>query len=89
MKPTVEVILDFAPPLVEANLTAKRKDISVDFNGIPAARNRYDGEYTVTPTEETQVLQTAGLVMAQDVTVDPIPRNYGLITWDGSKIRVS
>lgn len=49
----------------------------------------YDGSYSVTPTIETQILPTSGKLLARDVTVDPIPSNYGLITWSGSILTVS
>ena len=49
----------------------------------------YDGQYIVTPTEETQELHTVGLLMKHNVTVNPIPTNYGRITWNGSTITVS
>ena len=49
----------------------------------------YEGAYTVTPSSETQTLSTAGMKMTGNVTVNPIPSNYGLITWDGSTITVS
>ena len=49
----------------------------------------YDGAYEVTPTQETQILQTASKVMTRDVTINPIPSNYGLITWDGHTLTVS
>ena len=49
----------------------------------------YHGQYTVTPTAETQVLEAKGKYMTDDVTINPIPSNYGLITWDGSTITVS
>lgn len=52
--------------------------------GVP-----YQGEYVVTPTLETQILHTAGTGMSQDVTINPIPSNYGLITWNGSTLTVS
>lgn len=48
----------------------------------------YTGEYTVTPGEEEQTLPTEGLVMEQNVTVEPIPSSYGRITWDGNTLRV-
>ena len=50
---------------------------------------RYDGPVTVTPSEETQTLATAGLAVMQNITVNPIPSNYGLITYNGSVITVS
>ena len=62
--------------------------------GIPVARDLverdpYTGDYSVTPSAEAQVLQTDGLRMTDNITVNPIPNNYGLITWDGSTITVS
>lgn len=49
----------------------------------------YEGEYAVTPGAEAQVLETRGLRMTGNVIVNPIPQNYGLITWDGSTLTVS
>ena len=49
----------------------------------------YTGTYEVTPSDQTQTLSTNGKKMAADVVVNPIPSNYGLITWDGSVITVS
>ena len=49
----------------------------------------YDGEYEVTPSQATQTLETAHLKMRDNVVINPIPSNYGLITWDGSKLKVS
>ena len=49
----------------------------------------YTGEYTVVPSQETQVLHTNGLRMLNDVTIAPIPSNYGLVTWNGYSLRIS
>lgn len=49
----------------------------------------YTGELTVTPSRETQTLETEGLRLLQNVTVLPIPQNYGLITTDGFAVTVS
>ena len=49
----------------------------------------YTGSYEVTPSEEEQVLRTASCVLGEDVKVNPIPSNYGLITWDGTSLHVS
>lgn len=49
----------------------------------------YEGAYEVTPTQYAQVLPTSGRELSQDVIVNPIPSNYGLITWNGSVLRVS
>ena len=56
---------------------------------VPEDVPRYEGPYEVTPSGETQVLATEGLLMEQGVTVNPIPSNYGLITWNGAYLTVS
>lgn len=49
----------------------------------------YTGVLEVTPSAETQVLQTAHLTMPSNVVINPIPNNYGLITYNGSFLTVS
>lgn len=49
----------------------------------------YEGEYEVTPSDETQTLDTDSLYMRGNITINPIPSNYGLITWNGSVLTVS
>lgn len=62
--------------------------INVEFSGggggVP-----YRGEYEVTPSSETQTLQTANRLLASNIVINPIPSNYGLITWNGSVLTVS
>lgn len=53
---------------------------------LPAS---YPGPTTITPSAEAQTLETAGFYMREDITIEPIPSNYGLITWDGAVITVS
>lgn len=62
--------------------------------GTPVARDyverpAYEGETTITPTNETQTLLTRNLRMEDNITINPIPSNYGLITYNGSILTVS
>lgn len=45
----------------------------------------YQGAYEVTPTVDEQILRTAHRVMADDVIVKAIPKEYGLVTYDQSR----
>lgn len=79
------------PPSVMVDATPGSADVST---GSPIIRELvggepYEGEYTVTPTSDTQVLPTNGKLLARDLTINPIPSNYGLITWNGSTLTVS
>jgi len=49
----------------------------------------YDGDYSITPTEQEQTVPIQGKTGRHDITVAPIPNNYGLITQIGSIIMVS
>lgn len=49
----------------------------------------YDGEYAVTPSDTEQEIPIIGKTARQNITVGPIPSNYGLITWNGSTLMVS
>ena len=49
----------------------------------------YTGETNITPSTSEQVLATAEKVVTRNIVINPIPSNYGLITWNGSTLTVS
>lgn len=49
----------------------------------------YGGEYVFTPTQAEQTIETKGFALLENITIAPIPNNYGLITWNGSTLTVS
>lgn len=51
--------------------------------------DRYTGPYEFTPTEETQTVECENMLTTENIVINPIPNNYGLITWNGSIITVS
>ena len=59
--------------------------------GIPerVTPPQYTGPTTVTPTQEQQILHTQDFYLIDDIVIDPIPNNYGLITWNGTVLTVS
>ena len=51
---------------------------------------QYTGEYeAVSRYQEDYVLETAGYAMTQNVVIKRIPKNYGLISWNGAVLTVS
>lgn len=49
----------------------------------------YSGPVTITPGAETITLATTETIVEQDIVINKIPDNYGLITWNGSTLTVS
>ena len=46
----------------------------------------YSGEYEITPSEATQILNTANRSLTGNVTINPIPDNYARMAWDGTTL---
>lgn len=86
---TLTFTLDAPEPLGFA-LTAPRAlgfnlpGFTVVRRGLPA----YEGPVSVTPGEEAQVLATENTSVLENITVGPVPSNYGRILWDGSVLTV-
>ena len=49
---------------------------------------QYAGPYEFTPGEETQIVSIAYKQAITDITINPIPENYGRIAWDGTALTV-
>ena len=49
----------------------------------------YGGPTEFTPSEEAQTAHTAGTQLPGDITINPIPSNWGRISWNGSVLTVS
>ena len=81
----------FQPQNVSINVSTSTMGISLGNTIVKeyAERDPYTGAYTVTPSSETQTLLTKNLRMTNDLVINPIPNNYGLITWSGAIITVS
>ena len=78
------------PPSFGASFRNSDDAFRTEFSTVQAViPPSYDGPYEVTPTQAVQVLQTANRVPSSDIVVDPIPQEYGLITWNGSVLTVS
>ena len=56
---------------------------------MPLYPPAYQGILEITPSAQTQIIETDGYMMPANLIVNPIPNNYGLITWDGATLTVS
>ena len=79
---------------IEATLSAVVREeftISLDVAYVKEEirSEEYDGSYEWTPTDETQVIPIEYKTANRNITINPIPSNYGLITWNGATLTVS
>lgn len=76
-------------PVIHGRITQQKVKGRLTFHVVTVLPEIYDGDYEVTPTQETQILLTKNKAMAEDVVINPIPSNYGLITYNGFGLTVS
>ncbi len=71
---------------VDGNIEAEA-DGSIVVNKIVA--DEFEGAYEYTPTQNTQVIEIAQKKAVQNITINPIPQNCGLVTWHGAFLHIS
>lgn len=72
-----------------SNNEAIALDNSTVINATLIKIPEYEGSYEITPTNTVQILRTDTKLMKQDLVINPIPSNWGLIGWNGSYLTVS
>ena len=87
----MKVAVSYQPQALVVGIQAKNMAAST---GTPVAREyterpAYGGPYTITPSKEEQTFSTKDLRMTDNIVIEPIPSNYGLITWNGTTLIVS
>lgn len=48
----------------------------------------YEGDYEITPSDLEQIIPILGKTATQDIRINPVPSDYGRITWNGSTLTV-
>lgn len=48
----------------------------------------YDGITEITPSQDTQILQTSNKALTRNIVVNPIPENYGRLLYSGNTLTV-
>ena len=75
------------PMTVSATNVTVNMSIGASYNVVGA--EDYEGSYEWTPSDETQTIPIQWLRATENIIINPIPENYGLITWNGSVLTVS
>ena len=78
-----------ASPDIRIGVDRDTKDIGISVYKGGAYFPEYEGAYVFTPSAQQQVVPTERRVLLDNIVINPIPQNYGLITYNGSFIRVS
>ena len=73
------------------DVTSSKETVGMDIGAEYAmsSTDPFEGSYEYTPSEQMQTIPIEDLRATQDIVIQPIPSNYGLITWDGRTLTVS
>ena len=98
----VPIVVNSTTNAVDIGVTELSQEIPIETAETPISLNigiateivagnvqNYDGQTEFTPTSQTQIAPTHGKRVLQDIVINPIPHNYGLITYNGQFITVS
>lgn len=92
---TVTVTAEFSSNIIEATATIMQNMVEADASLTTNVTHYhseypdYEGETTFTPSQETQIIPTRHTVLLSDITINPIPSNYGRITYSGGIISIT
>lgn len=92
---TIEVTAEFTSNIIEATATIMQNMVEADASLTTNVTHYhsdypdYEGETVFTPTEYTQTIPTGHTVLLSDITINPIPSNYGRITYSGGIISIT
>lgn len=92
---TIEVTAEFTPNIIEATATFADHVVEAGATLTTSVRHwqteypDYEGAYEITPSAEVQTLPSTDTVTHRDIVINPIPSNYGRISYDGTVITVS
>lgn len=92
---TVTVTAEFTKNIisVEASFTGRTieadSELTTNVTHYHSEYPDYEGETTFTPSAEMQTIPTAHTVLLSDITINPIPSNYGRITYSGGIISIT
>lgn len=91
MSLTVSATLTTTVITAAAEAVRRSVETSADLATITRSEDHdyYEGEVVFTPSDSVQIVATKDLVLSDDITINPIPSNYGRIDWNGSFLTVS
>lgn len=72
-KASIQIDINIQKKVIDTQIYTKKRNLVVEFEGLPNSHGVYEGDYSVTPKFIQQTLETNGLLMKDDVVVLDIP----------------
>lgn len=80
------IVLDH---VVDVDILNEVTDVDTEGYAVVESGEEYCGCCDFVPSKERQIVPIANKMARENIVIEPIPSNYGLITYDGFGITVS
>ena len=80
------VVLDH---VIDVDILNEITDVDTEGYAVVESGEEYHGCCDFVPSKEKQIVPIANKMVRENIVIEPIPSNYGLITYDGFGITVS
>lgn len=79
-------MLQFKVDRAPIRMTVKKRHIHMTVTKASVISGiKYEGDYEITPSTEKQVLPTQYKTFHENLVINPIPSEYGLVTYNQDK----
>lgn len=87
----IQVEVQIAPMIIKVQASMGGEvEVGIEaLNVVHIAEEPYTGPTTIVPDEHAQIVQIAGKTAVTNIRIEPIPQNWGKITWNGATLTVS
>ena len=86
---TIEVAVNIPARQMGVAVVGQAKGLGIRIEKGNCPHTPYEGSYEFTPSPFIQYIQTKNKVLFDNIKINPIPSNYGLVTYNGSTITIS
>lgn len=88
---TIEMSVSTYDDTLPMDVTSSTETLGMEIGATYAmsTADPFEGSYEYTPSEQLQTIPINDKRATQDIVINPIPNNYGLITYNGTSITVS
>lgn len=86
---TITVAVNIPAKSIGVNVAGQSKNMATRIEKGNCPHTPYEGSYVFTPGATAQIVPTKDRVLLDNIRINPIPSNYGLVTYNGSTITVS
>lgn len=86
--PDIQITIKRETPDVKFPIDIEEKEVKIDVNRGGIVHTEYQGATIYTPLAIPQTIQARGKIVLENIIINPIPQNYGRVSFNGRVMTV-